>query len=256
MIYVFDLDGVLYRMDEPIPGAVETVHRLQARGDQLFYLTNNSSKSRADYVVKLGGIGIESTEDQIMTSAYALGRYFEVGGHAGKSIFLIGESGLQTELESVGMRILDYSEDVQFDFVVSGWDRQVNYWKLAHAHLAVKKGAQFIATNRDATYPDAGGRTLPGSGAVVAALECCTGVTPLTIGKPETFMLDLILKQTGAQASDCLVIGDRLDTDIGIGKRAGARTALVLTGVHGLADVELHPELRPDLILTDLTELE
>lgn len=257
MLYVFDMDGVLYRMDEPLPGAAEAIRRLRARGDAVFYLTNNSSKTRADYVEKLAGFGIPATPDEIMTSGHATAQLMAEWGAVGKSVYVIGEQGLREELAAVGLQLVDYSEETPIDYVVVGWDRQFTYHKLTEAHRAILRGATFIATNRDATYPDADGRTLPGGGTIVAAVETCTGVAPRVIGKPEPYTLQLILRRAHAAPADCLVIGDRLDTDIALGKRVGARTALVLTGISTRAEAEAAPpELRPDFLWNDLTELE
>jgi len=256
MIYVFDLDGVLYRMDEPVPGAPEAIQRLRARGDSVFYLTNNSSRTRAEYVEKLAGFGIPATPDEVMTSGYATAQLLVEWSALGKNLYVIGEQGLREELNAVGLRLVEYSEETPIDYVVVGWDRQFTYHKLTEAHLAILRGATFIATNRDPTYPDAGGRTLPGGGAIVAAVETCTGVVPRTIGKPEPHTLQLILRRANAAPTECLVIGDRLDTDIALGKRVGARTALVLTGISTRADAEAAPpELRPDHVWNDLCEL-
>jgi len=255
-LYVFDLDGVLYRMDEPIHAAVQAVGRLQGRGCRVFYITNNSSKSRADYVRKLGAIGVRAAEEEVMTSGYALGQWFLERNEAGRTVYVIGESGLLDELGAAGMRIVDYSEKETADYVAVGWDRQFSYEKLANAHISISRGSKFIATNRDATFPDAGGRTLPGSGSLVAALVTSTGVQPIAIGKPEPYTLDLILRRTGVSPDQCMVIGDRIDTDIAIGKRVGARTALVLTGIHTRWDLERYPDLTPDLVLESLAELQ
>src|SRR5438270_5149865 len=121
------------------------------------------------------------------------------------------------------MRVAAEEEREGIDFVVVGWDRGFTYSKLAGGHLALAAGARFIATNRDATYPDAGGKTLPGSGSLVAALVTCSGQEPITIGKPEPYSLELILRMAGASPQECMVIGDRIDTDLGIGKAVGAR---------------------------------
>jgi phosphoglycolate/pyridoxal phosphate phosphatase family enzyme len=256
MLYVFDMDGVLFRMDDPLPGAAETISRLKSRGDLVYYLTNNSSKSRADYVQKLSQFSIPATEDQIMTSAYALGRLFMERNASGASVYVVGEQGLRDELTQVGMRIVDYEAEIRIDYVVAGWDRQFTYGKLTDAHLAIAAGAEFIATNRDATYPDAGGRTLPGGGAIVAAIETCSGVRPRTIGKPEPYTLELILRTSGARPDECMVIGDRLDTDIAIGKRVGTQTALVLTGVSTREEAAAAPDsLHPDFVWETLLEM-
>lgn len=255
-VYVFDLDGVIYRMDEPIPGARETIAALKESGAKVYYLTNNSSKTRTEYVHKLSTFGIPSTEEDIMTSAYALGRWFISRGEVGKTVYVVGEAGLKNELSKIGILVAEYSEASLPDYVVSGWDRQFTYQKLTEAQQCIQRGAVYIATNRDATYPDSGGRTLPGSGAIVAAIQTCTGVVPIVIGKPEPYTLELILQHAGATPEECIVVGDRIDTDIAIGKRVGSRTALVLTGVHTRADVETAGEaLQPDLVLQDVTFL-
>ncbi len=256
MLYVFDLDGVLYRMDDPIPGAAEALERVRGRGALTFFLTNNSSRTRSDYAQKLTRLGIPASPSEVMTSAYATGRMLVEAGAAGKSVYVVGEEGLRYELSAAGMRVVPYSDEDTIDYVVAGWDRQFTYTKLTEAHWAIGRGAAFIATNRDATYPDAGGRTLPGGGSVVAAIQTCSGVTPTTVGKPEPYTLDLILRETGTRREECLVVGDRLDTDIALGRRGGVRTALVLTGVTSRADVAAAPsEWRPDLVLNDVTEL-
>lgn len=255
-VCVLDMDGVLYRMDEPLPGGPEAVERLHSRGIAVFYLTNNSTKTRTEYVNKLKSLGIDSTEDQIMTSAFATAQWLREAGAVSKNVYVVGEQGLKAELEAAGLRVVEYSAETPIHYVIVGWDRGLSYRKLMEAHFAIGAGAAFIATNRDPTYPDAGGRTIPGGGAIVAAIQTCTGVTPHTIGKPEPFTLELILRQVTASPAECLVIGDRLDTDIAIGKRVGARTALVLTGVSTRAQAEAAPpELRPDFIWNDLTEL-
>jgi phosphoglycolate/pyridoxal phosphate phosphatase family enzyme len=255
-VFVFDMDGVIWTMDDPIPGAADAIRRLLDRRAEVYYLTNNSSKTREDYVQKLARFGIPTDTGHVMTSAYATALVLRSEGAEGKSVYVIGEAGLRRELADAGLRVLDTVDGRVVDYVVVGWDRQFTYEKLAQAHRAVCAGAEFIATNRDATYPDAGGRTLPGGGTLVMALQTCTGVEPRTIGKPEPHTLDLILRQAAAAPTECLVVGDRLDTDVAIGKRVGTRTAVVLTGVTSRADIEAAgPGDRPDFVWNDLTEM-
>lgn len=255
-VNVFDMDGVLFRMDDPLPGAAKAVRRLRERGERVFFLTNNSSKSRDEYVAKLARFDIPSTPDEIMTSAYATSLMFRETGQSGKSVYVVGEAGLKRELQNADMVIVEDIEERQPDFVVAGWDRQFTYAKLATAQQAILRGAAFIATNRDKTYPDSGGRVLPGGGAIVAAIETCSGVVPRTIGKPEPYTLEIILKLAGASPCDCLIIGDRIDTDIAVGKAVGAVTALVLTGISTLADVQASPpNWKPDYVWSDLSEM-
>ena len=249
------MDGVLFRMDDPLPFASETILRLKNRGDAVWYLTNNSSKSRADYVEKLSRFDIEAEESCVMTSAYATSLWFRENDQVGATVFVVGESGLERELAAGGMKLVDAGAE-NCDYVVSGWDRKFSYSKMATAYRFISEGAKFIATNRDITYPDAGGKNLPGSGAIVASIAACTGVEPVTIGKPETFSLEIILRRAGFSAKQTIVVGDRLDTDIAIGNRAGATSVLVLTGISSRSEAEqAHGELKPDIIIETLNEL-
>ncbi len=254
-LYIFDMDGVLYRMDDPIPGAAETIRYLCRNGSHVAFLTNNSSQTRADYVHKLARFQIEADESQIMTSAYATGELFKQWGAVGRSVYIIGEVGLRAELERAGMTALD--EDSRFpDYVVVGWDRDFHYRKLAWAHQCIQHGAQFIATNRDATYPDTGGRTLPGGGTMVAALQTCSGVEPQVVGKPSPYCFEILLRQYRVQPARCLVVGDRVDTDVAGAHRSGCQAALVLTGVtraEELAGMEV--DLCPDYVLPSINAL-
>ena len=260
-VYVFDLDGVLYLGNTPIPHATEAIVRLQQAGKALYFLTNNSGHTRADYSSKLASVnGLSVSEDSIFTSAYATALYLKNSGAAGRKVFVIGEPGLVQELsDTAGMIPVTTPDSVPFtdiDYVVSGIDRQFSYDKLRFAHAAIAHGhAQFIATNRDATYPMECG-TIPGSGSLVAALATATGKDPLVIGKPETHAYFEILKAAGVSAENSVMIGDRLDTDIAVGNRAGAHTILVLTGVTSQQEADNASAIeRPDFIIGDLREL-
>lgn len=256
-LYVFDMDGVIWNMNDPIPGAAQAIDRLRARGDRATFLTNNSSQSRQSYVEKLARFGIVTQVEDVMTSAYATAHVLAEEGAAGSSAYVVGGPGLVEELESVGIRVLTSASDGPVDRVVVGWDRALTFDKLAGAHAAITEGgAEFVATNRDPTYPCGPGRTLPGGGSIVALLVTSTGVTPRTIGKPEPHALRILLDSAGVKRQDCVVIGDRLDTDIALGRRYGTRTALVLTGVSTMADVEATPaDLKPDVVWPDLSSL-
>jgi phosphoglycolate/pyridoxal phosphate phosphatase family enzyme len=247
------MDGVLFRMDDPLPGASDAVNRCRRRGERVWFLTNNSSRTREDYVSKLAKFGIQASAEEIVTSAWAAGRRLAEWGAKGSRVLVIGEQGLRSELTAAGMHVVDRAEDAP-QYVVVGWDRGLTYDKLAQAHLAVCAGARFIATNRDATYPDAGGRTLPGGGSIVAALAASTGVEPPVIGKPDPYCLELILQLSSCPPRQAMMVGDRLDTDIALGKRLGTQTGLVLTGVTSAAEAADAPDsLRPDFIWPDLT---
>ena len=259
--YVFDLDGVMYLGETAIPHAAEAVDRLRAGGKQVFFLTNNSGRTRADYCEKLARVnGLSVPESQIFTSAYATALYLKAQGAEGRSVFVIGEPGLAQELaQSGGLRPVVVPDSVpsdSIDYVVVGIDRQFTYDKLRFAHAAITRGhAQFIATNRDSTFPMEVGE-IPGGGSLVAALATAAGREPITIGKPETHAYEAILTVAGVPAAASVMVGDRLDTDIAVGNRVGARTVLVLTGVTERAAVETAPPAwRPGTIIGDLRGL-
>ena len=262
LVYVFDLDGVLYLGDTPIAYAAEAINRLRDAGKHIYFLTNNSGKTRADYKQKLADVnGLDIPESTIFTSAYATALYLKQRGAAGRSVFVIGEPGLAAELQmSGGLVPVTQPDSVDFhdiDYVVVGIDRQFTYDKLRFAHAAITRGhAQFVATNRDATFPMETGE-IPGGGSLVAALATATGREPVTIGKPQTHAYEAILEAAKTTAADSVMVGDRLDTDIAVGRSAGAATVLVLTGV--TSPDQAHsapPEWRPDRIIGDLRELD
>ncbi len=261
-MYVFDLDGVLYLGDTAIPYAAEAVRRLQSAGKNVYFLTNNSGKTRADYRKKLAEVnGLDVAENAVFTSAYATALYLKQRGAAGRSVFVIGEPGLAAELSATGGLLPitepDSADVHDIDYVVVGIDRNFTYDKLRFAHAAIMRGhAQFVATNRDTTFPTETGE-IPGGGSLVAALAAATGREPVTIGKPETHAYEAILAAAGAAAADSVMVGDRLDTDIAVGRRAGAGTVLVLTGVTSAdAAQAAPPEWTPDRIIGDLRELD
>jgi phosphoglycolate/pyridoxal phosphate phosphatase family enzyme len=253
---IFDLDGVVYRGETALPGAVATLNRLTADGHSLFYLTNNATRSRDDYAGKLRRLGIPCDPAQVMTSAYATALYLDGEGAAGRSAFVVGECGLVGDLEAVGIRVLPTESEERADYVVVGLDKGFSYPKLARAYREIVAGAAFIATNRDPTYPLEEGVEIPGGGSIVAAIACATGRTPLTIGKPEPFALERILALSGAKPSAAIMVGDRLDTDIRVGRRVGLTTVLTLTGVTSREEAyAASAEERPDFIIESLEEL-
>ncbi|MCS6831071.1 MAG: HAD hydrolase-like protein, partial [bacterium] len=163
------------------------------------------------------------------------------------------ERGIHEELQRVGMKIVTDPEQEGADYVVAGIDRGFTYDKLRRAHYAIQQGAQFIATNRDATYPASGGRIVPGGGAIVAT---CTGVEPIVIGKPNTYSIQLLLQGVGAAPAQAALVGDRLDTDVLVGRSAGLHTVLVLTGVTDADALRSVPEeMLPDRVIRTLADL-
>jgi 4-nitrophenyl phosphatase len=227
-LYILDLDGTLYRGAEAIPGAVETVQELRNRGALIRFLTNNSGQTQEFYREKLHKLGFAAELDEIYSSALGAAKVCAAKGL--KSIFYVGEEGLRLTLEEAGLSVLK-DTDSQAEAVVAGICRSFSYGWLNGALQQLFNGAEFVATNTDATYPLENGKVEPGAGAIVAAIAAASGKPPEVIGKPNPLLINMILKEAGVAASDALAVGDRVETDILSGINAGVDTHLVLTGV-------------------------
>jgi HAD superfamily hydrolase (TIGR01457 family) len=221
---LLDLDGVLYRWPEPIPGSSEAVERLRAAGKGVAFVTNNSSRTPEQVVERLASVGVRAEPGEIVTSALATAALLRERCVA--SAFVIGEDGLRTALTAAGVRLVEGSDDAEA--VVIGFDRGVDYAKLRDASVLVEAGAALIASNPDPSFPAPGGEAWPGAGALLAAVETTTGVRAEVVGKPEAPLLRRALDQAGGGRP--LLVGDRLDTDIAGAVRLGWDAALVLTG--------------------------
>jgi 4-nitrophenyl phosphatase len=261
---IFDLDGVIWRGNVPVPGAVESVARLRAAGKRCFYCTNNSRKAPADFVAALAGMGIEAGEEEIMTSSSATALYLSQQFTGDFSAYIVGEDGLSSALRKVGARIVSDREaesdgdnwsDFPVDCVVAGIDRYFTYDKLRVAQRFILNGARFVATNRDSTFPVADG-VVPGAGSIVSAIETASGISPITIGKPQPLMMHLLLQKFNLTPGETAMIGDRLDTDIIAARRAGIGAFYVATGVNTLEEAQrARGDLKPDVLLDDLPAL-
>lgn len=252
--FLVDMDGVIYLDQEPVDGAADFISAVRRENKRLLFLTNNSKFTRSEYREKLSRMGIQASEDEILTSAAATADFLRENYQLqGMTAYVIGGRGLEEEIAATGLRILEGEEAREARFVIVGWDTELTYNKLRLACLALHRGAVFIGTNPDATFPSPEG-LWPGAGAIIAALERAAGREALVVGKPNLYMMQVALNRVGGVADRTLVIGDRLDTDILGGWRAGMDTCLVLTGVSRREDLEgQHP--RPDLVVENLREL-
>lgn len=247
--FLFDLDGVLYRGDEGVPGAAETVRDLRAAGRRAVFLTNNSSRTTEDVAAKLSGLGIPADPGDVVTSALAV-----VGLLEGvESAFVIGEEGIRRALTDAGIRVLDGAPEAA-DAVVVGWDRSAGYDAFRTAGLLVQRGARLVATNADASYPAPGGELWPGAGALLAAVETTTGRRAKVAGKPEEPLFAAALGRAGVEAPAAIVVGDRVETDVVGAVRAGIDAAAVLSGASDGGDLLSHDE-QPVAFLADATGL-
>jgi phosphoglycolate/pyridoxal phosphate phosphatase family enzyme len=244
---VFDLDGVLYRGSMAIPGVAEEISRLK-RHVQVLFLTNNATKSRADYVEYLGKFGISAHASEIMTSSFGCAHYIREKYGKGKKVFVIGEQGLKDELEAEAGALLVEVDGAEI--VVSALDRQITYRKYEYAMRNLMKGAAFVLANNDPTLPKEMGFA-PGSGAIASVLIVATGRKPdVIVGKPSTYLIDKLLEMHKVKASEAAFVGDRLEIDIRMANRTGMKSILVLTGVAKRKDLKNAPKSdRPDIVL-------
>ncbi|MGI5819872.1 MAG: HAD-IIA family hydrolase [Armatimonadota bacterium] len=251
--YLFDLDGTIYLGDELIPGADRTVATLRERGARVQFLSNKPIARRDSYATKLTKLGIPCSPADVVNSPLASARYL-AGEHTGKRVMAMGEAPLKQELQDAGVELTDRVEET--DIVLVSWDREVCWAQMDAAHQALRRGAGFFATNPDTVCPLEGGRTVPDCGAMIAYLEASTGRRlEVMIGKPSPIITRMALAEIGLEADRCLMIGDRLDTDMAMGRTAGLDTALVLTGVTDRAELETS-DARPTWVLESVAEIE
>ncbi len=244
---LIDLDGVVYAGREPIPGGAEFLAEARRRGLKFLLVTNNSTASPAVVADRLRGMGIDVAADEILTSAQAAAAYVRAHSGPGARVRVIGEAGLQEAVLQEGLVLAPDAESSIVDCVLVGLDRAFTYASLTCATRAIVAGARFVATNTDALLPIEGGQVIPGAGSIVAAIQTATAVTPVVVGKPQPGLFEHGLRRLGGMHPEQVaMIGDRLDTDIVGGRRAGLRTILVLSGVTTAAELEAAPNSRPD----------
>lgn len=251
--YIFDMDGVLYRGNAPLPGAIELFAALELRGIDFRLATNNSTLTPHQYVEKLAGMGIEISSDHIVTSGTATRQYLESSLPVGSKIFVIGEPGLHAQLFASPALQHAAEGEGPVAAVVLGLDREFTYAKLYAANAAIRGGARFVATNADVTLPTEVG-LVPGCGSIIAAVAASTGMQPEIVGKPEGLLFEIASQQMGVPIDQTAAIGDRLDTDIVAANASGAISVMVLTGVSTRDEIPLVDE-KPDLVFTDLNAI-
>ncbi len=249
--YVFDLDGTVYLGDELLSGAVPLIKTLRRAGCRVVFVSNNPSYTRQQIAEKLTWLGIPTSHQEIINSSYVLVNYLRKKS-PGCTVFPIGEEPLYDELLTAGFTI---SEDpTAIDYVIASFDRTFEYRKLQVAFDAIRAGARFIATNADRYCPVAAGGE-PDAAAIIAAIEACTNTSvEEVVGKPSTIMAHTILDLLALEPSDCLLTGDRLETDILMAQRVGMATALVLTGATTLSQLA-ESEIVPDFVIKRLDQL-
>jgi len=249
--YIFDLDGTIYLSEQAIPGAPETIEALRAGGARVAFLSNKPIEPASSYAVKLTKLGIPTPSADVLNSSIIMARYLARTAPNAR-VYLIGEEPLEAELCERNIALT--TDPLEADHVVVSWDRQFTYKKLDDALQAIKCGARFIATHPDRTCPVDGGEVAD-VGGMIGAIEGVTGKrVELVTGKPSPITLTEALALLDLPAEECIMVGDRLETDMRMGRDAGMATALVLTGVTRREDLATST-VKPDYVLDSVAGL-
>ncbi len=249
--YIFDLDGTIYLSERLIPGAREVIEKLKGSSKKIVFLSNKPLQTREDYAAKLTRLGIPTAAAEVINSSRVMAKW--LAKQAPRAvIYVIGEPSLIEEMVQQGFRISEQAEEIQY--VVASFDRTFDYRKLNIAHQAIKMGARFVATNPDRACPVEGGE-IPDCAAMIGAVEGSTGKKVETIvGKPSDIMIYVSVQTMGLSPEVCLLVGDRLETDILMGKKAGMATALVLTGATKRETLK-NSDIQPDYVWESIAEI-
>lgn len=254
--FLVDLDGVVWVGREPVPGSAEALRQLLAAGKPIAFVTNNPAREPAVYAERLAAIGVEVPAERVITAGIAAARLVRAAAGEGGPVFVIGAPALKALVERAGSRVVDAEEAAGAAAVLVSGHRDFDYAELAAAKRALDAGAALFATSRDPTLPMPGGE-LPGTGAVLAAVETASGRTAAIAGKPERHLFEQALA-TIAGAERVAMVGDRLSSDIAGGHAAGLATILVRSGTSGTAggseDLEA-ADPKPDYVVPDLASL-
>ena len=253
-LFVFDMDGTIYRGGDIFDYAIRFIHNLRRAGKRVLFCTNNSSTSTEVYVENLTRMGFSPTADEILSSADATEAYLKAY-HPGQLIYLIGTEQMQKQFRERGFRLATGQEET-VDVVVSSLDTELTYRKVKDGCRFIAAGATFLSTHPDINCPTDYG-FMPDSGAIAALIISSTGVTPRYLGKPSAEMMNLIERTTGISREDACIFGDRLYTDIALGTRNGAASVLVLTGEGTLEEVAATPDGdKPTFVFPSLDEVD
>jgi len=246
--FIFDLDGTVYLGDQLLPGVEDLLSYLDHAGQPYYFLTNNSSRSRVDYSTKLATYGLDIPEDKIFSSGMATAIYLKKQ-KPGARVYLVGTPSLEEEFQMYGFQLVDVAPD----FAVLGFDTTLTYQKIRKLCDFVVEGIPYIATHPDINCPTPDG-FMPDIGAMMAMVQSSTGkAADVIVGKPNSPMVEAIVTLTGFKPGELTMVGDRLYTDIAMGK-AGIHTVLVLSGETKREDLS-KPPWQPDLVCEDLGEL-
>jgi arabinose operon protein AraL len=253
--FIFDLDGTVYRSDQLIPGAEGVIRLLRENKRKVIFLSNKPIQTREDYASKLTRLGIPTQPEDVINSTFVMTNYLKKIVPQAR-LFVVGETPFIEELKRAGFKITDEAKEIEY--VVVAFDRTFDYGKLNIAFQAIKLGAHFVATNPDRTCPVEGGE-IPDCAGMIAAIEAVTGKkVEIVVGKPSPIMIQAALEVMGLMPEDCILIGDRLETDIKMGKESGIATGIVLTGVtdEKMLEASKHTSIQPDFVFESIADVE
>jgi glycerol 3-phosphatase-2 len=249
--FLIDLDGVVWIGRDPVPGSVEALRSLRDAGKRIAFVTNNPGRLPEAYAERLRGLGVEVGPEQIVTAGIAVARLAGEAAGAGGSAFVLGATPLKEMVAATGARLLEGEEAERADVVVVSGHKGFDYGELRTAKFALDRGARLFATSHDPTMPFPGGE-LPGTGAVLAAVEVASGKQATIAGKPERHLFEMAIEVVGE--GRVAMVGDRISSDIDGGRAAGLETVLVLSGTTSREEAEA-ADPAPDHVLDDLAAL-
>lgn len=247
---IVDLDGTVYRGATLLPGAREGIAALRDAGVRVLFFSNNPTLTPAAYATRLTDLGIDAEASDVLTSGTVTADYLR-DTYPDAAVYVVGEEGLRRQLSDTTL----VDDPDAAEVVVGSIDRAFTYDRLASAYRALDGAIAFVGTDPDRTIPTGDGETLPGSGAILSAIATAAERDPTILGKPSRRAAEAALDVLGVAPGRCLVVGDRLDTDVAMAGRAGMRSALVLTGAHGEADIDRYEDT-PDYVLESLAAIE
>lgn len=253
-LYIFDMDGTIYLGGKPFDFAIKFIKNLRANGKRVLFYTNNASHTTPFYMSKLSRLGFEPREDEIMTSGDVTYEFLK-RHRTGKSVYLVATDELVEEYRNKGIMLLNGNEE-KADIVITSFDTSLTYEKLDNACRLIRGGAEYLSTHPDMNCPTETG-FIPDSGAIAAFCTASTGKVPTYFGKPYKETIEMISEATGYRNDEMCIFGDRLYTDIALGKKFGVTAVLVLSGETKANDVDkANLQDKPDFVFESLAEVD
>lgn len=252
---ILDLDGTIYHDDNLLPGAADAVSRIRDRDLSVCFFSNNPLHDGAEYVERLQSLGVDAHKGEACSSASVTRKYLDEY-HGGDGVFVVGSPSLRERVRATRAELVTEPDSGAVDVLLGSWTDEFHYRDMHDALRVLSDDTTFLGTDPDRTFPDADGNPIPGSGAILRAIAGVVERDPDRIlGKPSSVAVDAALDRVGCAPADCLVVGDRLDTDIRMGERAGMTTALVRSGVTDDATLE-QSDVIPDYVLDSLADVD